>query len=294
MNKLGVHALVWVGGWSHEECAKAIGQTAELGFDLIEIPALDPKSIDVVFTRRTLEKNRLGVTMSLGLDAASDISSGDPDKIARGEALLMDALLGRARHWRDPCLRHPLLASRNISCPRRKRASPARSTPSAGSAPRRRRATSPSAWKWSTATRATSLTPRPRRSISASGWADQRQGTPRHLSHAHRGGRHRGGDRADRRAARLFPRRRIQPRLSRRWLDRLRQDLPRPGQGRLSRPDHVRILLLGGGNHRCPAFSRSGATYGPMAATSAATPRPSWRRTSRRRRKRMRGAGGVG
>lgn len=92
MNKLGVHALVWVGGWSHEECAKAIGQTAELGFDLIEIPALDPKSIDVDFTRRTLERNKLGVTMSLGLDAACDISSGDPDKIRRGEALLLDAL----------------------------------------------------------------------------------------------------------------------------------------------------------------------------------------------------------
>jgi len=92
MNKLGVHALVWVGGWSHEECAKAIGQTAELGFDLIEIPALDPKSIDVDFTRRTLQQNKLGVSMSLGLDAASDISSGDPDKIKRGEALLLDAL----------------------------------------------------------------------------------------------------------------------------------------------------------------------------------------------------------
>jgi D-psicose/D-tagatose/L-ribulose 3-epimerase len=92
MNKLGVHALVWVGGWTHDECGKAIGQTAELGYDLIEIPALDPKSIDVAFTRRTLETNKLGVTMSLGLDAASDISSGDPDKIKRGEALLLDAL----------------------------------------------------------------------------------------------------------------------------------------------------------------------------------------------------------
>ena len=92
MNKLGVHALVWVGGWSHEECARAIGQTADLGYDLIEIPALDPKSIDVDFTRRTLEQNKLGVTMSLGLDAAGDISSGDPEKIKRGEALLLDAL----------------------------------------------------------------------------------------------------------------------------------------------------------------------------------------------------------
>lgn len=92
MNKLGVHALVWVGGWNHAECEKAIEQTARLGYDLIEIPALDPNSIDVEFTRRTLERHKLAVTMSLGLDGAADISSGDPDRIAAGEALLGDAL----------------------------------------------------------------------------------------------------------------------------------------------------------------------------------------------------------
>ena len=54
MNKLRVHALVWEKGWSHEECARAIGKTAEVGYDLIEIPALDPGSIDADFTRRQL------------------------------------------------------------------------------------------------------------------------------------------------------------------------------------------------------------------------------------------------
>src|SRR3954465_15564829 len=73
MNKLGVHALVWEGGWSHEEAARAIGRTAELGFDLIEIPALDPSSIDVEFTRREIERAGIGVTLSLGLDAQTDI-----------------------------------------------------------------------------------------------------------------------------------------------------------------------------------------------------------------------------
>ena len=41
MNKLGLHALVWVGGWNHEECETAITKTAEIGYDYIEIPALD-------------------------------------------------------------------------------------------------------------------------------------------------------------------------------------------------------------------------------------------------------------
>jgi D-psicose/D-tagatose/L-ribulose 3-epimerase len=92
MNKLGVHALVWVGGWSHDECERAIAQTAELGFDLIEIPALDPSSIDSAFTRRMLDRYRLGTTLSLGLDASTDISSGDPEREARGEARLMQVL----------------------------------------------------------------------------------------------------------------------------------------------------------------------------------------------------------
>ena len=88
MNKLGVHALVWAAGWSHDEAAYAIGQTAELGYDLIEIPALDPGAIDVDFTRRALEKAGIGATSSLGLDAETDISIGYPEKAKRGQARL--------------------------------------------------------------------------------------------------------------------------------------------------------------------------------------------------------------
>jgi len=92
MNKLGVHALVWAGGWSHDECIKAITQSAEIGYDYIEIAALDPGSIDVDFTRRQLEAADLGVTLSLGLAPEADISSEDPEKVARGEAVLQEAV----------------------------------------------------------------------------------------------------------------------------------------------------------------------------------------------------------
>lgn len=92
MNKLGVHALVWEKGWSHDECARAIGRTAEVGYDLIEIPALDPGSIDVDFTRVQLERAGIGATGSLGLDADTDISSGDAGKTARGQARLEEAI----------------------------------------------------------------------------------------------------------------------------------------------------------------------------------------------------------
>lgn len=92
MNKLGVHALVWEAGWSHDECARAIARTAETGYDFIEAPSLDPSSIDIDFTRRQLEQAGIGITFSMGLDADSDISSGDKEKAARGKALLLQAI----------------------------------------------------------------------------------------------------------------------------------------------------------------------------------------------------------
>ncbi len=93
MNKLGVHALVWESGWSHEECARAIGKTAEVGYDFIEVPALDPGSIDPDFTRKQLEQNGIGINFSLGLGFDTDISSGDPEKGRRGKAKLEQAVV---------------------------------------------------------------------------------------------------------------------------------------------------------------------------------------------------------
>ncbi|OCJ02728.1 epimerase [Rhizobium sp. AC27/96] len=92
MNKLGVHALVWEKGWSHDECERAIAKSAEVGYDFIEAPALDPSSIDIDFTRRSLEKHGIGINFSLGLDADTDISSGDIEKGKRGKAKLLEAL----------------------------------------------------------------------------------------------------------------------------------------------------------------------------------------------------------
>jgi D-psicose/D-tagatose/L-ribulose 3-epimerase len=90
MNKLGVHAFVWEKGWTHEECARAIGRTAEVGYDLIEISVLDTKLVDIDYTRKQLEAAGLAATMSMGLDDSTDISSNDPEKTARGQQRLTD------------------------------------------------------------------------------------------------------------------------------------------------------------------------------------------------------------
>lgn len=92
MNRVGVHALVWVGGWSEAECRRAIESSRATGYDLIEIPVLDPSAIDVAMTRKMLDDVGLDATCSLGLSLDADVSSSDPDIVARGERLLHDAL----------------------------------------------------------------------------------------------------------------------------------------------------------------------------------------------------------
>ncbi|MFV0334342.1 MAG: sugar phosphate isomerase/epimerase family protein [Tropicimonas sp.] len=92
MNKLGLHANVWVGSWSEAEARLAISRTAELGFDVLEMPALDPAIFDIALTRRLLDEAGLASVLSLGLDAGTDISSGDPEKMRAGEARLLDVV----------------------------------------------------------------------------------------------------------------------------------------------------------------------------------------------------------
>src|SRR6266508_4362100 len=67
MNTLGVHALVWVGDWTEKSCRAAVERTKAAGFDLIEIPVLDPDRIDAAMTRRVLDEAGLAAACSLGL-----------------------------------------------------------------------------------------------------------------------------------------------------------------------------------------------------------------------------------
>lgn len=90
--RIGVHASVWVGGWTKKDCELAVREAAATGYDYIEMPVLDPYGIDIAHTRRTLEAAGLGATASLGLDETTDISSEDEAVVARGAALLERAL----------------------------------------------------------------------------------------------------------------------------------------------------------------------------------------------------------
>src|SRR4028118_1638917 len=91
-NKLGVHALVWSGTWDEAGARHAITSAAATGFDLIEIPILDPFSIDTTMTRRLLEESGLDAACSMGLPPHADVSREDPSAVSAGKDMLTRAV----------------------------------------------------------------------------------------------------------------------------------------------------------------------------------------------------------
>lgn len=68
--------------------------TAEAGYGLIEIPALDPKSIDIDHTKATLKEFGLKGACSLGLSFDADINNENPDIVKKVRLdLLMHLML---------------------------------------------------------------------------------------------------------------------------------------------------------------------------------------------------------
>ncbi len=91
-NLIGIHALVWVGGWSPDEARTAIESTREAGYDLIELTMPDVTTFDADMTAKLLQENGLQSGFSLGLSEETDISSEDEECVARGRAMLADVV----------------------------------------------------------------------------------------------------------------------------------------------------------------------------------------------------------
>lgn len=91
-NPLGVHALVWVGDTSPTSVRRAIEKTAAAGFDLLELSLHDADNLDTAAARQQLAGAGLAVACSRGLAFEADVSSDDPEVVARGERLLHESL----------------------------------------------------------------------------------------------------------------------------------------------------------------------------------------------------------
>ena len=91
-NRIGIHALVWVGGWTPDEARHAISATAEAGYDIIELAAIEPADFDAGLTARLLAEHGLAAVATLGLDDGTDVSSDDDAVVAAGRRRLNQAL----------------------------------------------------------------------------------------------------------------------------------------------------------------------------------------------------------
>jgi D-psicose/D-tagatose/L-ribulose 3-epimerase len=90
--QIGAHALVFTGVFDREGLEKSISKTKKAGFDLIEIPLMNPATFDAGLAASLLNEYDLSVSASLGLNDSTDLTSSDPAVVRAGEALLDECL----------------------------------------------------------------------------------------------------------------------------------------------------------------------------------------------------------
>lgn len=67
MIKYGAHAFVWIGDWETQAGNDTIRRAAETGFDLLEIPLLNPDGFDAQSHKRVLNESGIEAAVSLAL-----------------------------------------------------------------------------------------------------------------------------------------------------------------------------------------------------------------------------------
>ncbi|MEZ4630690.1 MAG: sugar phosphate isomerase/epimerase family protein [Deinococcales bacterium] len=88
MIKVGVHGFVFVGGWTTQSGNDAIEQAGQHGFDVIEMPLLNPQTFDAKSHKKALMEAGIEGTTSLALPKDCHMPKY-PDK---AKAFLMAAL----------------------------------------------------------------------------------------------------------------------------------------------------------------------------------------------------------
>src|SRR5690606_14380725 len=86
--QIGAHAQVFTGSLDESGITRAITATRRAGFDTLEIPMMDPKRFDRALAARLLAEHDIEATATLGLTAATDLTSPDRAVRAAGEEML--------------------------------------------------------------------------------------------------------------------------------------------------------------------------------------------------------------
>ena len=92
MIKIGVHALTFIGDIENKSIETCLSQVSKIGYDVMELPLLNPDALDTNFVSKAYEKFNIEPTVSLGLSFKTDIASEDQDRVNAGHELLLKAL----------------------------------------------------------------------------------------------------------------------------------------------------------------------------------------------------------
>ena len=92
MIKIGVHALTFIGDIENKSIETCLSQVSKIGYDVMELPLLNPDALDTNFVSKSYEKFNIEPTVSLGLSFKTDIASEDQDRVNAGQELLLKAL----------------------------------------------------------------------------------------------------------------------------------------------------------------------------------------------------------
>ena len=77
MNPVGCHGLVWTSDFGADRFDQIAGRIAAAGFDLFEVPLMDPWGFDAEAAAQSLQRHGLQAVLSVGHDHGSDISAAD-------------------------------------------------------------------------------------------------------------------------------------------------------------------------------------------------------------------------
>lgn len=96
-NLVGCHGLTFTDRFTAADFDQTARRIAIAGFDLYEVPLMDPWGFDAVRGGAVLRDLGLSSVVSIGHDGPTDISQDDPAQAIAGEALLNQGLLQAER-----------------------------------------------------------------------------------------------------------------------------------------------------------------------------------------------------
>jgi len=92
MRRLGIHSFVWTNGQSQEGLEMALEKSAEHGYRMIEFAYLRPERFNLDRLATKAQALGIEIVVTMGLPREADVSSEDKAAVAKGTAMLSDAV----------------------------------------------------------------------------------------------------------------------------------------------------------------------------------------------------------